>query len=243
MGNRKGELIRSEHLHEMFTSVPPRYDLINHLITLGLDWRWRREAAKECLAALPGRMLDLCCGTGDLVIRVARIAKGDTELIGLDFSRPMLVIAAGKATGIGAGKGISFIHDDATKMPFPDGYFDCVGISFGFRNLTYKNPLATQYQFEVFRVLKKGGRFVIVESSQPNNKLIRMLGHFYIRLVVPRLGYLLSGDRGAYRYLAESSTNYYAPEEVRNMLLEAGFAEVRYRPLFFGAAGIHVAVK
>jgi demethylmenaquinone methyltransferase/2-methoxy-6-polyprenyl-1,4-benzoquinol methylase len=243
MGDRKEELIRSEHLHEMFTSVPPRYDLINHLITMGLDWQWRREAAKECLAALPGRMLDLCCGTGDLVIRVASMAKGNTELIGLDFSTPMLIIAAGKATGMAAGKRISFIHDDATKMSFPEGYFNCVGISFGFRNLTYKNPLARQYLSEVFRVLKKGGRFVIVESSQPHNKLIRMLGHFYIRLVVPRLGYLLSGDRGAYRYLTESSTNYYTPEEVRDILLEAGFAEVRYRPLFFGAAGIHVAVK
>ena len=243
MGERKEELIRSEHLYEMFTSVPPRYDLINHLITLGLDWGWRREAAKECLAALPGRMLDLCCGTGDLIIRVAGMVKGDTELIGLDFSRPMLVIAAGKATGIGAGKGISFIHDDATKMSFPDSYFNCVGISFAFRNLTYKNPLATQYLSEVFRVLKQGGRFVIVESSQPRNRLIRKLSHFYIRLVVPRLGYLLSGDRGAYRYLAQSMMHYYSPDEVRDMLLEAGFSEVRYRPLFFGAAGIHIAIK
>ena len=243
MSERKEELIRSEHLYEMFTSVPPRYDLINHLITMGLDWHWRREAAKECLAALPGRMLDLCCGTGDLVIRVAGMAKGNTELIGLDFSRPMLVIAAGKATGIGAGKGISFIHDDATKMSFSDNYFNCVGISFAFRNLTYKNPLASQYLSEVFRVLKQGGRFVIVESSQPRDKLIRKISHFYIGLVVPWLGYLLSGDRVAYKYLAESTTNYYTPEEVRDMLLETGFTEVRYRPLFFGAAGIHVAIK
>ena len=243
MGERKEELIRSEHLYEMFTSVPPRYDLINHLITMGLDWQWRREAAKECLAALPGRMLDLCCGTGDLVIRVAGMVKGETELVGLDFSRPMLMIAAGKATGISSGKGISFVHGDATKMHFPDSYFNCVGISFAFRNLTYKNPMASQYLSEVFRVLKQGGRFVIVESSQPRNKFIRKLGHFYIRLVVPRLGYLLSGDKGAYQYLAESMTNYYTPDEIRAILLKAGFSEVRYRPLFFGTAGIHVAIK
>ncbi|MEJ2740854.1 MAG: ubiquinone/menaquinone biosynthesis methyltransferase [Dehalococcoidia bacterium] len=243
MGERKEELIRSEHLYEMFTSVPPRYDLINHLITMGLDWQWRREAAKECLAALPGRMLDLCCGTGDLVIRVAGMVKGETELVGLDFSRPMLMIAAGKATGISSGKGISFVHGDATKMHFPDSYFNCVGISFAFRNLTYKNPMASQHLSEVFRVLKQGGRFVIVESSQPRNKFIRKLGHFYIRLVVPRLGYLLSGDKGAYQYLAESMTNYYTPDEIRAILLKAGFSEVRYRPLFFGTAGIHVAIK
>jgi demethylmenaquinone methyltransferase/2-methoxy-6-polyprenyl-1,4-benzoquinol methylase len=239
----KDGVIRSEHLHDMFTSVPPRYDLINHLFTLGLDWRWRRKAAQECMAALPGRMLDLCCGTGDLIIRVAKMAHGDVELTGMDFSQPMLEVAKRKAMEAGVGDRVSFVYDDATKMPFPDGSFNCVGISFGFRNLTYRNPSAPQYLSEVFRVLKEGGRFVIVESSQPHLKLVRMLGHCYIRLVVPTLGYLLSGDKAAYRYLAESSTNFYSQEEVRGILLKVGFKNVRYRPLFFGAAGIHVAIR
>jgi demethylmenaquinone methyltransferase/2-methoxy-6-polyprenyl-1,4-benzoquinol methylase len=236
-------IIRSEHLHDVFTSIPPHYDLINHLFTLGLDFQWRRKAVKECLAALPGKMLDLCCGTGDLIISVAKKARGDVELTGMDFSSPMLEIAEKKAAVEGVSGKISFIHGDATKMPFPEGYFNCLGISFGFRNLTYKNPSAPQYLAEVFRVLQKGGRFVIVESSQPRMKLIRALGHCYVRLVVPPLGYLLSGDMGAYRYLAESSTHFYMPDEVRDLLMKVGFREVRYRPLFFGAAGIHVAVK
>ncbi len=230
-------------LYGMFTAVPPRYDLVNRIITLGQDHRWRRLAALTCLAAKPRHILDLGCGTGDFTINLARLAEKDIEIIGLDYSPPMLERARQKAEKTGVGDKVAFIHSEATLLPFPDTHFDAVGNSFAFRNLTYKNPLGAPHLVEVIRVLKPGGRYVIVESSQPENSVIRSLFHFYLRFFIKPVGILLSGNRGAYRYLSESTTRFYSPHEVHQMLLTAGFCDVSYRPLFFGAAGIHVAIK
>jgi demethylmenaquinone methyltransferase/2-methoxy-6-polyprenyl-1,4-benzoquinol methylase len=230
-------------LHIMFTTIPPHYDLVNRIITLGMDKSWRKQAALECVKLKPSRVLDLCCGTADLAINIARLADDSVQITGLDYSQPMLDIAAKKAELAVPGKKISFIPGDASKLPFPDMYFDSVGISFAFRNLIYKNPLVEQHIGEVHRVLKPGGRFVIVESSQPKSKLIRWKYHLYMRWFVFRTGYLLSGNRQAYQYLAESAIRFYAPEEIADMLIKAGFRQVSFRPLFLGAAGIHVAVR
>jgi demethylmenaquinone methyltransferase/2-methoxy-6-polyprenyl-1,4-benzoquinol methylase len=230
-------------LHGMFTAVPPRYDLINHVITLGMDTRWRRLAAAACLETKPRRVLDLACGTGDLSITIARMAGKDVTITGLDYSLPMLERARRKALAAGVQPTVEFIEGDATRLPFPDGSFDCVGISFAFRNLTWKNPLGGPHLAEVVRVLRPGGRYVIVESSQPRNALVRALFHLYLRWYVQPAGILLSREKGAYRYLAESAAHYYPPPQVRDLLLGAGFREVRYRELFFGAAGIHAALK
>lgn len=230
-------------LHGMFNAVPPHYDLVNRIITLGLDKRWRRLASQTCLENKPKAILDLGCGTGDLTISIARLAEKNTEIVGLDYSEPMLERAQKKAVKAGVGKLIRFIHGDATSLPFADAHFDCVGISFAFRNLTYNNPLALAHLAEVKRVLKTGGRYVIVESSQPQSRLIRVLFHLYLRIFVAPVGIMLSGNLGAYRYLAESVRRFYSPSEVRDMLLAAGFRDIRYRALLFGASGIHVALK
>jgi demethylmenaquinone methyltransferase/2-methoxy-6-polyprenyl-1,4-benzoquinol methylase len=230
-------------LQNIFTAVPPHYDIVNRIITLGLDKRWRKLASLACLEKKPHRILDVGCGTGDLTINIARLAGDNAEIIGLDYSPPMLERAKLKAEKAGAGGKIRFLSGEATNIPFPDDYFDCVGISFAFRNLTYKNPLGTPYLAEVRRVLKTGGRYVIVESSQPENRIIRSLFHFYLRVFVKPVGILLSGNKGAYRYLAESMADFYSPGEVREMLFKAGFKNITYRPLLFGAAGIHVAEK
>jgi demethylmenaquinone methyltransferase/2-methoxy-6-polyprenyl-1,4-benzoquinol methylase len=232
---------QSQPLHGMFTAVPPRYDLVNRIISLGLDNRWRRRAARVCLEGKPRRILDLGCGTGDLTIEIARMSGEDAEITALDYSLPMLERARQKAASAGVEKKVNFVHGQATQIPFPDGHFDCVGISFAFRNLTYKNPLCQPHLAEVKRVLKGGGRYVIVESSQPQNPLIKTLFHLYIRAVIGPAGTLLSGNKGAYRYLTESMTGFYAPPEVSDMLAAAGFKTISYRPLLFGAAGIHVA--
>ena len=234
---------RNKPLHHMFTAVPHRYDLVNHIITWGLDKRWRWKAARECLTSQPSKVLDLCCGTGDLAVNLARLAENNVELTGIDYSQPMLEIATKKAEPLARERKISFVYGDADNLPFPDGYFGCVGISFAFRNLTYKNSLAWQHIAEVLRVLSPGGRYVIVESSQPKSKLVRMIFHWYLRWFVYRVGYFLSRNKGAYHYLAESASRFYTPEEVEEVLLKAGFRRVSYQSLFFGAAGIHVAVK
>ncbi len=233
----------SRPLHRMFAEVPPRYDFINSVITCGLDRRWRKGAAEECLSEKPEKVLDLCCGTGDLAIAVRRLGGSGVRVVGIDYSPPMLGLARQKARSSSEGNHISFIQGETASLPFPDTSFDCVGISFAFRNLTYKNPLAKRHLTEVRRVLTAGGRFVIVETSQPNSSLIRRMFHRYLRWFVYPIGFWLSGNRGAYNYLAESAASFYTADEVRDMLLEAGFREVRYRPLLFGAAGIYIAVK
>ena len=187
-------------------------------------------------------MLDLCCGTGDLAITIASLADYPLEIKGLDYSQPMLDIAAQKAYSSGKNN-LTFTQGDASKLPFASEYFDCVGISFAFRNLTYKNPLAKNHLSEILRVLKPGGRCVIAESSQPGSGIIRALDHFYFRVYVYHVGAWLSGNKAAYRYLAESATKFYSPSELKGLLIESGFHEVVYKPLFFGAAGIYIATK
>ncbi len=227
----------------MFDAIPRRYDLINKIVTWGLDRRWRQQAARECVATAPRRVLDLCCGTGDLSIAIVRAAKSYTSVTGMDYSATMLEIARAKAGArFGAGR-ITFQQAEAASIPFNNDYFDAVGISFAFRNLTYKNPVARMHVAEIFRVLTPGGRLVIVESSQPRSPTMRWLFHVYLRFFVRAIGSTLSGNAGAYRYLSESAARYYTPDEVRDLLKGSGFREVTYRPLFFGVAGIHVAVK
>ena len=236
-----GEVVPKSPLYDMFTEVPPRYDLINRLVTFGLDRRWRHRAARECLATRPKRVLDLGCGTGDLSLEIASMAGDKIEMVGLDYSQPMLDIAVKKA-GRSSNRP-RFARGDATALPFSDGYFDCIGISFAFRNLTYKNPHMTLYLAEAWRVLRPEGRFVIVESSQPEAGLIRHLYHLYLRWFVRPVGSLLSGNRGAYRYLAESASRFYSPGQLAEILSAAGFRRESYRPLLLGAVGMHVAVK
>ena len=234
---------QAEHLHRVFTAVPPRYDLINHVMTFGLDIHWRNLAVEAILEGNPERVLDLGCGTGDLAVTIARSAGKQVKVTGLDFSEPMLDIARKKAEKAGIGGKVSLVHGDAGNMPFPEGYMDRVGISFAFRNLTYKNPLRERYLGEVVRVLKPGGKFVIVESSQPSSPVIKPLFHVFLNGFVAPVGSLISNNKGAYRYLANSVSNFFTPDEVREILLKTGFRSVGYRPLVFGTAGIHVAVK
>jgi demethylmenaquinone methyltransferase/2-methoxy-6-polyprenyl-1,4-benzoquinol methylase len=229
-------------LQKMFNEVPGRYDLLNRVITLRLDERWRKLAARECLSGDPASVLDLCTGTGDLVLRMARHTNGRTSLLALDYSQPMLAVAREKAAGKVPGK-INFIHGDAADMPFDSGSMDAIGIGFAFRNLTWKNRDRDNFLAEIFRVLKTGGKFVIVESSQPSNKFVRSLFRIYLRIMVAGIGGILSGHKGAYRYLAASARNFYTPAEIRSMLLETGFRQVDHRPLSGGIAGLTISVK
>ena len=231
----------SRPLYSMFVAVPPRYDIVNHIVTLGLDTRWRNLAARECLASGAQTFLDLGCGTGDLALTVSRIGTNDTEIAGLDYSQPMLDRAVKKAHQ--RHTAVSFIRGDAAALPFPDAVFDCVGISFAFRNLTYKNPNARQYLSEVLRVLRPGGRFVVVESSQPPSPIFNWIFRCYVRWFVRPAGILVSGNPGAYRYLSESVTRFYSAPEAARLLTDAGFSKTTFRRIFLGAAALHVAVK
>jgi demethylmenaquinone methyltransferase/2-methoxy-6-polyprenyl-1,4-benzoquinol methylase len=239
------EATQSNFLHGVFTSVPPHYDLVNHLFTLWMDGRWRRLVVRECLKDSPQKVLDICCGTGDLSLAIANMGGESIEVIGIDFSRSMLEKAEQKTGKRGLSSRVSFIGGDIAAIPFLGGHFDCVGVSFAFRNLTYNNPFAGKYIAEVIRILKPGGKLVIVESSQPRpgSKIIKWLHRFYVHHIVYRVGWLVSGNKEAYRYLSDSALNYYGAEELRRVLTESGFSRVSFRRLFLGAAAIHVAVK
>ncbi len=230
-------------LHKIFTAVPDRYDLINRIFTWGQDKNWRLKTARLCLANHPEKVLDLCCGTGDLAITLAGLALSSTAIIGLDYSPPMLEKATEKAGRAALKAGLNFIHGDVGDLPFPDEYFDCIGISFAFRNLTYQNPNTPRYLSEIVRVLKNNGRFVIVESSQPPNKLLCSLDHLYLRTFVRWMGSALSHNKAAYNYLTDSASKFYTAEELSDLMVKAGFKSVTIKRLMFGATAIHVATK
>lgn len=227
---------------QIFTEVPPKYDILNRILTLNLDEGWRKKTAAIVLENQPSRVLDLCCGTADLTIHIARMAPESTELFGLDFSHTMLKRAGEKVSVFGKER-VKLIQGDAGNMPFENDYFDAIGISFGFRNLTFENPDAALHIAEVLRVLRPGGRFVIVETSQPENKIIRAGYHFYQKFITAPVGGLISGNRPAYDYLAYSANKYYSIPEISEVLLNAGFSRVTGIPLLLGATAIVTALK
>ena len=229
-------------LYKIFTAVPPSYDIINRIFTLSLDERWRKKAAKECLADNPTTVMDLCTGTGDLVVRLARLSGGKSELTGYDYSQPMLELAKKKALKNKFPQ-IRFIQGDAASMPFPENYFNAIGIAFAFRNLTFKNYDTSKFLNEINRVLAPGGRFVIIESSQPKWGWLRFFFRIWTKYFVYPLGGIISGNKPAYKYLAYSVINYYQPEEICALLEEHGFSSVSFKQLTGGVAALHVAVK
>ena len=232
----------SRPLKKMFSVVPPRYDRLNRILTLGADEGWRRQAVQQILKNKPERFLDLCCGTGDLVLHVQKHAPEYAALKALDFSEPMLELARKKAVEKEV-EGVEFIYGDAAEMPFPDNYFDTIGITFAFRNLTFENPDRDRFLQEILRVLRPGGQFVIVETSQPANGLWRSLYHWYMRWITAPVGGWLSGQKSAYRYLAYSAKHFFTPKQMKELLLQAGFSKVDSQPLMGGISALTTAVK
>jgi len=223
-------------------SVPPKYDLLNRILTLRFDENWRKKATRQLLSNNPKRLLDLCTGTGDLALRLRKNAGPDAEIFALDFSQPMLELARVKAAKRKV-KDVDFRFGDAADMPYEDAFFDGVGIAYAFRNLTYKNPDTNKFFAEILRVLRPGGQFVAVETSQPDNPLLRKLYHAQMKYVTAPIGGLLSGDKAAYKYLADSASDFYTPTEMKKILLKAGFSKVSYRQLMGGVAALWTCLK
>lgn len=222
----------------MFAGIASRYDLLNHLLSGNADKRWRRLVARRLKPALcveGARALDVACGTGDLALALAD-ATG-AHIVGTDFCRPMLAIAAGKAR-VNA-RLIPFVEGDALKLPFADEAFDTVSIAFGLRNLSSVEAGLK----ELRRVLKPAGRAAILEFSRPVVPGFRALFQFYFTRVLPRLGGMISGSRGAYEYLPDSVSRFPDQKRLAALMREAGFAEVEYQNLTGGIAALHLGTR
>lgn len=226
-------------IQKMFTEVPQTYRLLNHLLTLGQDTIWRRRAAR--IAALGGgtRWLDACSGTGEMATCLSHLATDGTSIIAADFCLPMM----SKAMEEPEAEHITFTLSDVSRLPFRDNSFDAITISLATRNLNISQNNLLKCLREFHRVLKPGGRFVNLETSQPRFAPIRWVFHLYVKLTVSPIGRLVSGSDTAYTYLSHSMRHFYSPEELAEIIRQAGFCEVGFNRMLFGAAAIHKATK
>jgi len=232
-------------VRQMFDEIAPRYDFLNHALSMNVDrlwWRRTARAFRHILARRDARVLDLCAGTGDMTVALrnlaSRLATGDQgghlSLYALDFSHPMLRYGLEKYSA----KGIQPVEADALSLPFEDESMDLVVSAFGFRNLAnYDAGLR-----EIFRVLKPDGEMGILDFGDPGGLFGTLYG-FYFRTVLPRIGTLISGVRGPYEYLPASVERFPAPEQMLNRIQDAGFKDAAWTPYTFGIAGLYRARK
>jgi demethylmenaquinone methyltransferase/2-methoxy-6-polyprenyl-1,4-benzoquinol methylase len=229
-------------VREMFTSIAPRYDLLNHVLSCNIDRLWWRRTAREfspILVRPEARVLDLCCGTGDMTFALrAQAGKSNPKLWGADFSHAMLRRAHAKSLDRSSARVHSamprWIEADALRLPFPDEYFDLITLAFGFRNLAdYDTGLR-----EIARVLRRGGECGILDFSEPKG-LMGRLYRIYFKQILPRVGTLISGVRGPYAYLPASVERFPEPEEMLARMRRAGFREASWTPYTFGVAGLY----
>ena len=223
-------------VREMFTSIAPRYDLLNHVLSFNVDRLWWRRAAstfRHILANNSARVLDLCCGTGDMTFALRREAGKSAQILGADFSHAMLQRALEQSEN-GRPSAPGWIEADALNLPFPEAYFDLVTSAFGFRNLAdYDAGLR-----EIARVLKPGRECGILDFGEPKG-LMGSLYRFYFKQVLPRVGTMISGVRGPYAYLPASVERFPDPEEMLARMRRAGFTEAAWTPYTFGIAGLY----
>ena len=233
----------SPPLQQYFTEVPPRYDRINRLMTWGLDQRYRRRMAKTIAGSKIRSFLDIGTGTGDLVYQIAlNDTANSIRLWGLDFSETMLEKAEKKCMPLPHSP-VTFVHGDASEMPFDDESFEAAGIAYAFRNMMFMNTQTHQITGEYYRILKPGGIFYALETSQPAFPPLQWLFHTYMYLAAAFLGGLLSGNYKAYRYLAWSTNHFHDRKTIEKMLKEVGFIQVRHHPVLMGMMAITTATK
>ena len=230
---------KKEKVREMFDNIAPTYDKLNHLMSMNVDKLWRRHALKEIVDGTPRRILDVACGTGDSTISIAKAAAEGSEVVGADISEGMMALVTEKAEKAGVSDRIKLQVADGEDLPYGEGSFDRVTCAFGIRNFEHKEKGLEEF----LRVLKAGGRAVILELSVPQNKVVRWVYDLYFTRLLPRIGGAVSGDRAAYRYLPASVHNFPSPKVFCRMMEQAGFREVRCRTFTFGLCRMFVGMK
>jgi demethylmenaquinone methyltransferase/2-methoxy-6-polyprenyl-1,4-benzoquinol methylase len=225
-------------VREMFTSIAPRYDLLNHVLSCNVDRLWWNRTARtfaDILSRPEAQVLDVCCGTGDMTLALRREAgKSSARILGADFSHAMLQRASHKS----ATMPLRWIEADALRLPFPDNHFDLITSAFGFRNLAdYDAGLQ-----EIMRVLRPGGEFGILDFGEPKG-LVGNCYRIYFKHVLPAIGTLISGVKGPYSYLPASVARFPAPDEMLDRISQTGFRDPSWIPYTLGIAGLYRGKK
>ncbi|MDQ3711065.1 MAG: bifunctional demethylmenaquinone methyltransferase/2-methoxy-6-polyprenyl-1,4-benzoquinol methylase UbiE [Acidobacteriota bacterium] len=232
------ELKHARAVREMFSGIATKYDFLNHFLSVNIDKRWRKlvsQRLKDVLENPAAQVLDVACGTGDLSVELQKTGKA--KIFGTDFCRPMLQIAFNKNEKNALE--IPYIEADGMNLSFADESFDAVTIAFGLRNFSnWQNGL-----IEFHRILKKGGKLVILEFSTPVIPGFRQAFQFYFSNILPRIGGAVSGSRGAYEYLPDSVSKFPDQKNLAKMMRENGFLDVEYKNLTGGIAAIHIGTK
>lgn len=229
-----------EHLvADVFHSVANKYDLMNDLMSFGIHRLWKRFTI-DCAAVRPGqRILDVAGGTGDLTAKFSRLVGKDGQVVLADINDSMLKVGRERLRNRGLIDNISYVQANAEALPFPDNYFDAITISFGLRNVTHKD----QALASMFRVLKPGGRLLILEFSKPTNVVMSKLYDFYSFQVIPRIGKVVAQDSDSYQYLTESIRMHPDQETLKGMMETVGFEQVTYHNLTQGVVALHRGFK
>lgn len=229
---------KKEEVREMFDNIAPKYDLLNHTLSVNIDRIWRRRVVNEVRCAKPRRILDVATGTGDLAIALARRIR-DVQVMGVDLSEAMLAVARRKVEARGLDNRIVLERGDAEHLDVADASVDAATVAFGVRNF---GDLAAGLR-ELARTIKPGGKVVILEFSRPRNRVFRALYEFYSYKILPRIGGLVSRDKRAYEYLPASVGEFPAPAVFLEMMEKAGFRNCRARSQSFGIAQIYIGER
>jgi len=227
---------RRRWVRDAFHTIARRYDLLNHLLSGGVHLLWKKEAVREAALTAESVAVDVCCGTGDLLLRMGRILGPRGRAVGIDFAPGMLAVAATRLAGCAA---VGLVCADAESLPLGGAIADAVTFAFGLRNVAQPERAL----LEACRILRPGGRLVVLEFGRPRSTLVGGLYDLYSNLIIPRLGGRLSGRPDAYRYLHDSIRRWPDPDTLAHSIRNSGFEPVWYRSLSGGIAVLHVGIK
>ena len=230
---------KKESIRQMFDQIAPSYDNLNHWLSLDVDKAWRRRSLAHIVDGTPQQILDVACGTGDSTIAIARAAGTGSEITGVDISEGMMALVSDKARKAGVLDRISLQVADGEDLPFADGSFHRVSCFFGIRNFEHKELGLKEF----YRVLKPGGKVVILELSVPRNRVLRWVYDLYFQHLLPWVGGKVSSFRSAYRYLPASVHAFPAPEAFCQLMRAQGFVHVRHRYFSQGLCRMFIGEK
>jgi demethylmenaquinone methyltransferase/2-methoxy-6-polyprenyl-1,4-benzoquinol methylase len=230
---------KANKVADVFHSVAHKYDVMNDVMSLGIHRLWKRFAIELSGARAGQQILDIAGGTGDLTYKFSQIVGKSGQVVLADINSSMLNMGRDRLLDLGVAQNVTYVQADAEKLPFPDNTFDCITIAFGLRNVTHKEEAIAS----MFRVLKPGGRLLVLEFSKPVNPLLNKVYDAYSFSFLPFMGKLIANDAASYRYLAESIRMHPDQETLKNMLVSSGFVDCTYHNMTGGIVALHIGVK